>query len=284
VVSARPKQWVKNLLVVAAPGAAGVITQRRVLERTVLAALLFVCVSSAVYLLNDVADQEVDRRHPRKQHRPIAAGLVPARLAQGVGVALMALGIGGAALLGWRVLVVMLTYAIVSVTYSLWLKQIAVIELFAVASGFVLRALAGAQAAQVRASVWFLLATSFAALFVVIGKRLSEAMEFGNRVNEQRAMNEVYPTNFLRFALGVAASACIVVYCLWAFDASKRAGQGAELFELSIVPVSAALMRYALLIELGQGGAPEEVLLRDRTPQLLGLVWIALFCVGVYFF
>jgi decaprenyl-phosphate phosphoribosyltransferase len=157
-----------------------------------------------------------------------------------------------------------------------------VIELFAVASGFVLRAIAGAEAVDVDASVWFVLAVSFAALFVVIGKRLSEALEFGDEAARQRATTEAYPSAFLRSSLAIAASASIVVYCLWAFEASNVVGSGILLIELSIVPVSAALLRYLLLVELGSGGAPEEVFLSDRSLQVLGVVWLLLFGLGVY--
>jgi len=278
----RPRQWVKNALVFAAPAASGKLGNPAVIVRSVYAALLFVAVSAAMYMFNDAADVDVDRLHPRKRHRPVAAGEVSVRAARMTAFVLVAAGLVGATVLGWRFLVIVSSYVAISTAYSRGLKRVAVIELIAVASGFVLRAIAGAEAVAVNASVWFVLTTSFAALFVVTGKRLAEVLEFGDDAARLRATGEGYPSPFLRFTLGVAASATIVVYCLWAFAASNLDGSAVLLFELSVVPVAAALLRYALLVELGHGGAPEEVFLSDRTIQVLGLIWLGLFGSGLY--
>ncbi|MDQ1426129.1 MAG: decaprenyl-phosphate phosphoribosyltransferase [Acidimicrobiaceae bacterium] len=280
--SMRPRQWVKNGLVFAAPAASGILGSRSAILRSAYAAMLFIVVSSAMYLLNDLADIAADRLHPRKRLRPIAAGAVSGRAARATCLVLSLAGLAGATALGWRFLLVVGSYVVISTAYSLGLKRCAVVELLAVASGFVLRAIGGAEAVGVDASVWFVLTTSFAALFVVTGKRLSEALEFGADVVRVRATSEVYPAQFLRFALAVAASASIVVYCLWAFSASDLEGSAVVFFELSVVPVAAALLRYALLVELGHGGAPEDVFLSDRSLQVLGLIWIGLFGFGIY--
>jgi decaprenyl-phosphate phosphoribosyltransferase len=218
--SMRPRQWVKNVLVFAAPAASGMLGNHTAIVRSAYAAMLFVVVSAAMYLLNDLADVDADRLHPRKRNRPLAAGVVSGRAAKTTCLVLSIVGLGGATELGWRFLLVIGSYVAISTWYSLGLKRCAVVELLAVASGFVLRAIGGAEAVRVDASVWFVLTTSFAALFVVTGKRLSEALEFGADATRVRVMSVVYPAQFLRFALGVAASASIVVYCLWAFSAS----------------------------------------------------------------
>lgn len=280
--STRPRQWVKNVLVLAAPAASGRLGNPDAVGRAVFAMSIFVVLAAATYLLNDSIDVGVDRCHPRKCHRPIAAGMVSVRSARTASAGLALVGLAGAAALGWRFALIASCYVVISTWYSLGLKHCAVVELFAVASGFVLRAVGGAEAVAVNASVWFVLTTSFGALFVVTGKRLSEALEFGADAVRVRVTTEAYPTAFLRFAFAVAAVATLVVYCLWAFQTTELVGSATLLFELSVVPVAAALLRYALIVELGRGSAPEEVFLSDRTLQILGLTWVVLFGLGTY--
>src|SRR2546430_12657905 len=140
----RPKQWLKNILVFAAPGAAGVLTHSGPLLRSLGALVLFCAASSGTYLINDAIDVEVDRLHPKKKHRPIAAGhvAVPVALTVGAGL-LVASAVGALAVSDWQLVLVLASYAGISVAYSLWLKHEPVIELGAIASGFVLRAIAG---------------------------------------------------------------------------------------------------------------------------------------------
>jgi decaprenyl-phosphate phosphoribosyltransferase len=157
----RPKQWVKNLLVFAAPGAAGVLSRGSVIGRTGAAFASFCLVSSAMYLVNDVVDAPWDRAHPRNRYRPVAAGVVSPRLALAAAAFLVA---GGAAIggwLGWRFEASLGLYAGLTVAYSLWLREIAVLDIGVVASGFVIRAIAGSFAVHVPVSEWFLILTSF---------------------------------------------------------------------------------------------------------------------------
>jgi len=175
LVSTRPRQWLKNVVVLAAPAAAGVIGDPAVAVRVVGTALLFSAVSGGLYLLNDVADRQADRAHPAKSRRPVASGVVPVGLATAVGVALVATGLLLSPLVaGWALAAVIGTYAASTLAYSLWLKDEPVIELVIVASGFVLRAIAGGVAAHVPLSHWFLIVTSFGSLFMVVEKRDAE--------------------------------------------------------------------------------------------------------------
>jgi decaprenyl-phosphate phosphoribosyltransferase len=277
----RPKQWTKNLLVVAAPAAADALFERDVLWRTVVAVVAFCLASSGTYWINDALDVEADRRHPRKRHRPVAAGLVPVPAAVAGGSALIAAGIAAGFATGWPWTAgVIAAYAALTLTYSLWCKHLAVVDLVLVAFGFVLRAIGGAVAVAVPVSNWFLLCTSFGSLLIVTGKRFGELLEV-DEAGSTRATLLRYDQAFLRMVMAVAAGSCLLTYCLWAFERAAAPGVDHHLFELSILPMATALLRYLLVIETGAGSAPEEVFLADRTLQVLGVLWLGLFGAAV---
>lgn len=279
---ARPKQWLKNVLVLAAPGAAGVLDDVDALVPTLVVFVALSLVASGTYFWNDIVDVEADRVHPTKRRRPIAAGELPIRVAAIVGSSAVALGLLFAFLVDWRAGVAVSVYLAVTVSYSAGLKKIAVVDLMAVASGFVIRAVAGAVAADVPMSTWFLLCTSFGSLFIVTGKRFAELREMGDDATSTRSTLGQYTVDYLRSILTVAIGATLVAYCIWAFETKEISDITWPFYELSIVPMFAALLRYALLIERGEGSAPEEIFFGDRTIQVMGLVWIAVFGVGVY--
>jgi decaprenyl-phosphate phosphoribosyltransferase len=282
VRAARPKQWIKNLLVFAAPGAAGVLDDPVQLLHTIEAFVAFCAASSATYLFNDTVDIEADRRHPTKRFRPIVAGIVPVAVARAAAVVLVLAALGIMALTGQVAAVACVAaYLAVSFAYSAGLKHVAVIDLILVASGFVLRALAGAKAVDVVVSDWFLIVTTFGSLFVVAGKRFAELRALGAEA-ETRSTLAAYSVPFLRLVVGVGLAGCAMSYCLFALERAASADLALPLFQLSIVPVIAALLRYALDLEEGHGGAPEDVFLADRWLQLLGLIWAVLFVVGIY--
>ncbi|MEO7555949.1 MAG: decaprenyl-phosphate phosphoribosyltransferase, partial [Acidimicrobiales bacterium] len=187
VRTARPKQWLKNVLVFAAPGAAGVIGEARPLRNTLIALVAFCAAASGTYFLNDAADVESDRRHPTKRRRPVAAGVVPVTTARIVGAALLAGGVGVAFTARWQLGLTIVVYAVLTSLYSGILKHIAVVDIVAVAAGFVLRAVAGAAATGVPISNWFFIVASFGALFMVGGKRLAEAHQIGDDAAQLRS-------------------------------------------------------------------------------------------------
>jgi decaprenyl-phosphate phosphoribosyltransferase len=290
VSQARPRQWVKNVLVFAAPGAAGVVTHGDVAPRVAVAFAAFCLVASGVYYVNDVLDVEADRAHPSKRHRPIAAGELSIPFALVVGIALFGGGIGLAATLGWRFLVAIGVYVALTTAYSVRLKHVAVVDLTMVAAGFVVRAVSGGVAADVPISRWFLIVASFGSLFMVAGKRYSEFVHLGDERVEVRAAMEDYTVGFLRYVWMAASVVTMSAYCLWAFEQSDHPGvdPAAPLvahpiwYQLSIIPFVLALLRYALLVDAGHGAAPEEVVQSDRALQVLGVVWVAVFAIGVY--
>ncbi len=279
---ARPKQWAKNVLVFAAPGAAGVLDNGDQLWRVVVMFAAFCLAASGTYFWNDLLDVEADRAHPTKRRRPIAAGVVPLGVARLVGTLLLAAGIGLAFVPGWKAGVTVVVYVALTLTYSTVWKHIAVLDLVAVASGFVLRAVGGAAATSVDMSTWFVLCTTFGSLFIVTGKRYAELRDMGEEAGSTRATLDQYSLGYLRIVLSVTCGAALVAYCIWAFDTKELSGSTWPFYELSIVPMLAALLRYLLVLEQGHGGAPEEVFLADRTLQGLGVVWMVTFALGVY--
>jgi len=279
--SLRPKQWAKNVLVVAAPGAAGVLSQGHIVAKVALAFVAFCLVSSATYLLNDVRDLESDRLHPTKRHRPIAAGSVSVPLALALGIVLAAAGVAVGALVRPTFLIVLGTYVAITASYTFWLKDVAVVDIVAIASGFILRAVAGGVAADVPLSRWFLIVASFGSLFVVSGKRHGEHIDLGEEGAEVRPTLGDYSRNYLQYVWTMTSGVTVAAYCLWAFEMAPK-NETVPFYELSIVPFVTFILRYAMLLEKGYGGAPEDVVLGDRTLLILAAVWAAIFGAGVY--
>ena len=281
IKTARPKQWTKNVLVFAAPAAAGVLDQRDALLQTLVAFVGFCLAASGTYFLNDANDAEADRLHPTKRHRPIAAGDLDPRTARIIAVVLILLSFAVTAPINdFKLTGVVAGYVLVTISYTTWLKYEPVIDLAAVASGFVFRAIAGGVATNVRLSDWFLIVAGAGSLFVVTGKRHAEQVELGSDSFEHRRTLGEYSTAFLGYVRAVSSGVMITAYCLWAFENAAHTGDETW-FRLSIVPFVIAVLRYALVIDQGGGGAPEEVVLSDRTLQVLGLIWIVTFAIGV---
>jgi decaprenyl-phosphate phosphoribosyltransferase len=284
VRTARVKQWSKNVLVFAAPGAAGVLTDATPLLRSLAAFVTFCAVSAGTYFINDAVDAEADRGHPTKRTRPVAAGIVGRRLAFTVGGSLMAIGIGGGAVLAWRLGLVLAVYVAVQFGYSFYLKNQPIFDLVTVAGGFVLRAIAGAVAVPVPVSEWFLIVATFGSLLMVTGKRVAEHSELGADRGTHRATLDEYTTTFLRIVLAISAGGAIVGYCLWAFSLQTALAHHRDpiWYQMSIVPMMIAILRYTFLVEGGRGAKPEDLVFADRPLHVLGVLWVALFALGVY--
>jgi decaprenyl-phosphate phosphoribosyltransferase len=280
--AARPKQWLKNVLVFAAPGAAGVLDQGHELALTVLTFVAFCFAASGTYIWNDLLDVEADRRHPKKAKRPIAAGDLSVGAAKVAGVVFPVISLVLASFTGrWQTVAVIGTYLVITISYTLWLKHVAVVDLVTIAAGFVLRAAAGAVAVDVPMSRWFVLCITFGSLFIVIGKRYAELNELGDAAGTRSTL-EVYSVGYLRILLAVSLAGVLISYCVWALDTSELAQSNWPLYELSIVPMMMALFRYLLVLEEGGGAAPEEVFSSDRVLQLLGLCWAVIYGLAVY--
>ncbi|HEY7931361.1 MAG TPA: decaprenyl-phosphate phosphoribosyltransferase [Acidimicrobiales bacterium] len=286
VSAMRLPQWVKNGLIIIAPAAAGILFHADVLRHTAVAFVSFCLISSAGYLVNDVRDAPADREHPTKRYRAIAAGQLSEGRAWSAALGLLVVGFTLPFFLWhpWGLLLIMALYVVITAAYIYGLKNVAIVEFAALASGFFLRAYAGAAASHVFVSTWFLMVISFGALFLVVGKRSSELKKLG--VGSTRPVLAQYTPEFLASALTLSATAVVTGYCLWAFDTSATGLSSVHHhivpIRLSVIPVVLATLFIMRAAEAGDGAAPEELILRNRTVQLLAASWAVLLYVGVY--
>ncbi|MET8895312.1 decaprenyl-phosphate phosphoribosyltransferase [Streptomyces albogriseolus] len=281
--TARPKQWVKNVLVAAAPAAAGVLFTAHALSRLALVFVLFTACAAAVYLVNDARDAEADRAHPVKCRRPVAAGQVPVPVAYAAGITLGVLAPAAAALLCPPELAALLTgYLVMQLAYCVSLKHVLVVDLAVVTAGFVMRAVAGGLALGIPLSRWFLITTGFGALFMVAAKRYSEAVQLAGNDGATRALLTEYTTGYLRFVWQLAAGVAVLGYCLWALEEGGVPHTSVLPWrQLSVVAFVLAVLRYAVFADRGTAGEPEDVVLGDRALALIGLVWAAMYALAV---
>jgi decaprenyl-phosphate phosphoribosyltransferase len=280
VRTARPRQWLKNVLVFAAPFTAGRISDGVVLRAAVVAFVAFCLAASAIYLINDAKDVAADRAHPTKRNRPIAAGIVPVPLAFAAGGVLLVAALGVSLVENWQLLVVIAVYEAVQVAYCFGLKHEPVIDLCIVASGFLQRSIAGGVAASIPLSQWFLLTTAFGSLFMVSGKRYAEIRLYEETGAEIRASLRKYSSSYLRFVWATSVAIVITMYSLWAFQLHEQFRSVWS--EISIVPFVIALLRYAVDVDGGKAGEPEEIVLRDRVLQVLGVCWVLSLALAFY--
>lgn len=278
----RPRQWVKNVLVAAAPLAAwgtyAHYNYRDVVIQIAVAFVVFSLGASSIYLINDVRDVEADRQHPTKQFRPIAAGVVPEWLAYTLSAVLAAMSLGIAWLLTPNLALVMAVYIGMQLGYCFGLKHQAVIDLSIVSSAYLIRAIAGGAATNTHLSQWFLLVVAFGSLFQAAGKRYAE-LQLAERTGAKiRRSLENYTSTYLRFVWTLSATAVVVCYGLWAFE---RDHGKAGWFVVSMIPFTIAILRYAVDVDGGVAGEPEEIALRDRVLQVLFLAWIGTIGVAV---
>ncbi|HET7738716.1 MAG TPA: decaprenyl-phosphate phosphoribosyltransferase [Tepidiformaceae bacterium] len=279
--SLRPRQWVKNVLVGAAPLAAGALDEVSVIAGTAAAFLVFCLASSAIYLVNDIVDAPSDRAHPTKRSRPIAAGALSATTASAAVVILALAALSIAAGTDADLTAVVAVYFAVSLAYCFGLKHQRVIDMAIVAGGFLLRAIAGGAAVGLPLSRWFLIVAAFGSLFMVAGKRYSELVSLGDSAALSRSSLAGYSASYLRFVWGVSAAVTITAYCLWAFEVGDQPGWLAW-GPLSVVPFVMAIFRFALDIDGARASAPDEIVLRDRTLLALGALWLVLFAAGAF--
>jgi decaprenyl-phosphate phosphoribosyltransferase len=273
----RPRQWSKNLLVLAAPCAAGVLGRPLVAAQVVGAFAVMCLLSSATYLVNDVRDREQDRLHPGKRTRPIAAGELPVRTALGAAAIMALAGLALASAIDPKLGAVGLAYLALTGSYSLWWRRVVVVDVLAIAAGFVLRALAGGIATDIYLSRWFVIVTGCLAIYLVAAKRYAELREHAG-VKATRATLQRYSRRSLLATLTGAASVASIAYVSWAFTRPDHVAW----YALSIAPLVLWLARYAALVGAGAGQAPEELILRDRALLVLSVAWTLLFLGGVY--
>ena len=282
----RPKQWVKNVLVLAAPLAAGADAfNSRTAVDILLAFVVFCFGASSIYLINDARDVESDRLHPTKRFRPIASGMLPINLAYAMAAVLIAAALGlsllatDGASLAWVIGI----YIALQLGYCFGWKHIPVIDIALVSSGFMLRAMAGGVAADIELSQWFLLVAAFGSLFMASGKRYAELLLAERTGAKIRKSLQGYTQTYLRFVWTLSATAVVMSYALWGFTLSDGVAPAEGLwYQISMVPFIIASLRYAAEVDSGNGGAPDEIALEDRVLQRLALLWIFTIVMAVY--
>lgn len=284
VKAVRPRQWVKNVLVFLAPLAAlGDIAPqdyRGVFLRVAVAFVVFSMAASSIYLINDARDVEADRQHPTKRFRPIAAGVLPIPAAYGLAVVLAAGALGIASLVNRNLVIVMVVYLAIQLAYCFGLKHQAVLDICVLSSAYLIRAVAGGVAAGVYLSQWFLLIMAFGSLMMAAGKRYAE-LQIAEKTGAMiRKSLEGYTASYLRFVWTLSATALVVCYGLWAFERDHRAGSW---FVASMIPFTIAVLRYAVHVDGGEAGEPEEIALGDRVLQFLFVALIGSVGAAFYF-
>ena len=283
LVTLRPRQWIKNTLAVAAAGAAGALGHDDVPVRVGLTFLAFCLLASGIYAINDVRDAGEDRLHLRKRFRPVASGELDSRAAVLLGITLLIAGLALAAAIRPLVALVGLAYVTLTLSYTLVWRHLLLLDIVAIAGGFVLRAVAGGAAAPVALSRWFILVVTCAAVFVAAGKRHAELRRLvveAVALAGRRRVLERYTIARLRVIMLISAVVAVAAYVVWAFEMPVI--HGFPWRPLTILPFAACLVRYGMLIGAGSGESPEDVLLSDRLLQLAGAAWLILFALGVH--
>lgn len=279
----RPKQWAKNLLVFAGLVFDRQLTYLPAFERTLAGFALFCMLSSSIYLINDIIDLDIDRKHSKKKSRPLASGALPVPAAWGAAVVLFGLSLGLGYWLSPAFAVTCLAYAVLNISYSLWLKHVPIIDVLVLATFYVLRVWAGTSLIEVqRFSPWIYAFTTFLALFLGVGKRRAEILRNKPGGHARRVL-EGYTAPFLEQLLMIVLSLSIVTYSLYTFLAPNLPENHAMM--LTIPFVIFGFFRYLYLVQVKNSGeAPEEILFTDRPLQLDLLLWVSSILLIFYYY
>jgi 4-hydroxybenzoate polyprenyltransferase len=278
----RPRQWLKNGLVYAA-----LFFDRQAIDldgllRTTAAFVLLCMVSSAVYIMNDLVDVENDRQHPSKKNRPIAAGELSPTVAMAASIVLAILGLVGGFLLSQELGWILVAYLLLQVVYTFYFKHVVLVDVIIVATGFILRVAAGVAVIQVeRFSPWLYVCTGLLALVIALGRRRHEISLLGEDAGNHRAILDEYNLELIDRLIDIVAAAALVAYSLYTFMAEGLPRN--NLMMLTIPFALYGIFRYLFLIHVRQeGGAPEEIFIRDRPMQLTLILWAAVVYLVLY--
>jgi 4-hydroxybenzoate polyprenyltransferase len=282
LVSLRPRQWVKNLFLFG-----GLVFGERLFTPAVWTAIaafaVFCGLSGAIYLLNDVADREADRRHPDKRRRPIAAGRLRPGHAVAVAIALIVGGLIIAAWLSRPFALTAVAYVLLLSAYSAWLKHVVIIDVLAVAIGFMLRAAAGALVIGVVISGWLLICTILLALFLALGKRRHEMLMLDTGAAAHRPILAEYSPALLDQMIAVVTASTVTAYALYTMSPGAVARYHTSLMPATLPFVLYGIFRYLYLIyRCHLGGNPSDMIVRDRPLLLNTLLWLAVILLTLY--
>lgn len=300
---ARPRQWIKNFAVFAAILFGGELFDLLILQKVVISFLVFCGLSSATYILNDIFDIKKDRMHPFKKFRPLAKGTVPIPLAMIIGIVLVAVSLVTAFYVTPAFFIICVVYLVIQFSYSLFFKSITVMDILAIASGYILRVYAGEFASGYHISVWLLLTTISISLFLAIGKRRSELTLLASNkkanIAETRQTLSHYSERLLDVYASIFATSSFISYALFTFLENPRglrislgllmpdflpAFFQRKWLMITILPVVYGLMRYLQdIYEKNEGESPDRVLLSDKPLLAAVLIWLLLVIFIIYF-
>jgi 4-hydroxybenzoate polyprenyltransferase len=272
IKSMRPKQWAKSVFIFTA-----LVFDRKLLNQsaflnTLAGAILFSLIASAVYIFNDIADLEADRNHPRKKQRPIASGELPLNIAWAAGIGLILISLPLAYYLSPGFFTICSLYLVLNLLYSTWLKHIPLIDVIVLASFYILRVTSGVTLIEVkRFSPWLYVVTTLFALFIGLGKRRAEIVLNSEDSGESRPVLDGYTLDLLDQLINIVSGTTIVAYSLYTFSAPNLPKNHSMM--LTIPFVLYGIFRYLYLIQIGKGGAPEDIALTDRPLQATILLW-----------
>ncbi len=271
LVSCRPRQWIKNLLVFVPLISSDKFTSATAVYRSAAAAAAFCLMSAAVYLFNDAADREYDRAHPVKKMRPIASGALSVRVAAAAALISAAAGLSIGGVLGWSVLAVLALYAVCNAAYSMGLRREPVLDVLLVSAGFVMRPIAGAWAIPVRVSAWLFVVSLLLSLSLALLKRRAELVGLEELAMAHRPALGGYSLRFLDQLVSIVTGAGIISYALYTFQSEHS-----EALVMTLPLFLYGVFRYLYLVyERKAGGSPEEIFLRDRALQVDAVLYVA---------
>jgi decaprenyl-phosphate phosphoribosyltransferase len=279
----RPLQYFKNLFIFAPLFFGLKITDIKLLSTAFLAFVSFSLVASAVYVFNDYHDVEEDRLHPTKKYRPLASGSVSKKSALLLMLALLVAGMGGACLLGRQMLFIVSVYLVINIAYTLKLKHLAIIDVFIIAIGFVLRLFIGSAVTSIQLSVWIILMTFLLALFLALAKRRDDVLVFLSGGDKVRKVIDGYNLDLVNLSMTIIASVTTVSYIMYTVSPEVIKKAHTDKLYLSVVFVLLGIMRYLQIAFVeNKSGSPTDVLIRDRFIQLTILGWVLTLSVLIY--
>jgi len=281
--SLRPSQWVKNLLVFAALVFGHKAGDPTAVSQAAIAFLLFCAAASGIYLLNDIRDRESDQLHPLKLTRPIASGALPVSIAGTASFVLILGACLGSRWLGNAFSLTLIGFVVLQFAYTFALKRIVIIDVFAVALGFVLRAAGGASAIRVEMSSWLLVCSLTLALFLALAKRRHEVILLEDKAEEHRASLSQYSPYFLDQLIGVVTAATVMAYALYTLSPDTVVKFGTHRLVFTLPFVLYGVFRYLYLVHQKQGGAnPTRMFLTDPALLVNTALWLAMSALIVY--
>lgn len=281
----RPEQWLKNLFVLTPLFFSGQMADTPYFMEAMVSMAVFCLAASGIYCLNDVMDAESDRRHPQKRHRPVASGKIGRHTAICIGFILTLSAIGTAWLaIGFNLAEVMTIYIILNVTYCLWLKQVALVDVFVISIGFVLRLIAGSTATGIILSHWIVLMTFLLALFLALAKRRDDVLIYERGGGQMRRNVNRYNLSFIDTTIAITVAITLVCYFMYTLSAEVITRTGSSHLYLTALFVLLGMFRYLqLTIVDARSGSPTRILICDHFLQMCIFGWIISFVLILYF-